>query len=155
MENEKKIISLLYANPIFSKLGIEDMKKIMNFLELVSYKKGDVIFREGDIGDSVYFIVKGSVGIYKKKNFLGISRDVKLFELRCPEALGELSIFDNFLRSATAVAESDCELLKLTRNSFAEMERMDIRPAYHITKSILMIVTRRLRKTTEELVKFM
>ncbi len=71
----------------------------------------DVIFKEGERGDSLYIVVNGlvSIGIFSKT-----SDDLtELAVYRPNSAFGEMSLFDYSPRSASAVAKTDVLLLKL------------------------------------------
>ena len=80
------------------------------------FKKGDVIFREGDEGKSFYDILEGTVGI-----FVGYNTDSeeKLTELKPGQFFGEMAVIDAYPRSATAVALDD---VKVSEVSSGEMD---------------------------------
>ncbi|OEU69664.1 MAG: Crp/Fnr family transcriptional regulator [Desulfovibrio sp. S3730MH75] len=75
-----------------------------------SYSKGELIFREGDMGDFAYLIHKGSVNIVKEIN--GIKN--VLATLGPGEIFGEMAIISRNTRVAGAEASTDCILLVLT-----------------------------------------
>jgi len=80
-----------------------------------TYKKGDIIFNEGDVGDNLFIIKKGKVGVYRgKKGSL-----VLLSVLGEAEFFGEMAIFgtqkkDKF-RTATVQALEDTRLLTINK----------------------------------------
>lgn len=81
------------------------------------YRAGDVIFRAGDDADCMYEIYDGSVGIYtnyKTKN------EKLLTELHVGAVLGEMGILDDMPRSADAVCLTDCCVLMVRREHFAQ-----------------------------------
>ena len=69
--------------------------------EIQTYKKGQVIFREGDNADCMYDIRWGSVGIYAN---YGTKEEKLLTKLSTEEFFGEMGLIDREPRSATAVA---------------------------------------------------
>ena len=79
-----------------------------------TYKPGDIIFKEGDIGDEMYIIRSGKIAITK------LSRDVEttLAVLSEGEFFGEMAIIDNQPRSASAKAETDAEVIILSSDIF-------------------------------------
>ena len=77
----------------------------------VSFQKGDVIFREGEFGNTMFEVRSGSVGIYVK---YGTEDEKKLTELGAGRIFGEMSVVEVYPRSATAVALSDVTLEKVT-----------------------------------------
>ena len=65
----------------------------------VSYKQGDVIFRQGDFGNTMYEVRDGSVGIYLN---YGEASEKKLTEVKRSQIFGEMAIIEVYPRSATA-----------------------------------------------------
>ncbi len=73
-------------------------------MQEVRFRPGEVIFKEWTLGDKMYEIKSGSVGIYAN---YGCAEEKKLTELAAGRILGELSVIDLGPRSATAVAISE------------------------------------------------
>ena len=65
------------------------------------FHAGEVIFHQGDVGNSFYQIESGSVGIYVE---YGAENERKLTELAEGRLFGEMAVIDVYPRSATAVA---------------------------------------------------
>ena len=74
------------------------------------FSKGEVIFREGDMGDTLYQINKGTVAIYAG---YGESDEQKLTEYGEGNFFGEMAVIEAYPRSATAVAVDDVEVLEI------------------------------------------
>lgn len=144
-----EILGKVIANPIFSDFTMDEVKEIVPYLQKIEVKAGMPLFREGEISDSMYFIVKGKIGIYKKTKDEELK---KIAEISIGESVGELSIFDKYTRSATAIAETDVELLKLSRPNFERLEKEKTELAYKISKQLLKIISKRLRRTTTMLI---
>lgn len=68
--------------------------------KLQTYSKGTIIFREGEMGDCMYYIRSGAVGIYEG---YGTSDEKLLTRLSADTFFGELGMIDNIERSCTAV----------------------------------------------------
>jgi len=69
-----------------------------------SYKKGTVIFKEGEIGKCMYIVYGGDVGIYSN---YGAANQIKLTDIYPVACFGEMGMIAGDPRSATAVAETD------------------------------------------------
>lgn len=82
-----------------------------------SFKAGDIIFQESQPGDYMYIIMEGVVKI--SKTIKGETQDLN--NLDKGEFFGEAAITGQKPRSATAIAQTDCLLLAIDRNSFYEM----------------------------------
>ncbi|MCC6526720.1 MAG: Crp/Fnr family transcriptional regulator [Polyangiaceae bacterium] len=63
------------------------------------FQRGDILFREGDPGDVMYVIQSGCVRITKRID----GQEATIAELRAGECVGEVALFTNRARSATAV----------------------------------------------------
>lgn len=69
-----KLIDEMVKNMFFfMKFGNKIREKILLKAELKSYDEGHVLFREGDFGDKMYIIIKGSVNVIisEKNKFSG------------------------------------------------------------------------------------
>ena len=82
----------------------------------LQFKKGDVIFREGDYGNSFYQITGGAVEIIAN---LGEEDEEKLTQLKKDQFFGEMAVIDAIPRSASAVAlEDDTTVLEIPSGKF-------------------------------------
>ena len=71
--------------------------------KVISMKKGDDLFFEGDTPNAMYVIKKGRLAITKKKG----NTNITLAELKTGDLLGEMAFFDKSPRSAGAMASMD------------------------------------------------
>jgi len=51
--------------PFFSELNTAELKEFMGVSKLLNFKKGEIIFLEGDIYRGFYIVIKGAVRVYK------------------------------------------------------------------------------------------
>ncbi len=81
------------------------------------FKKGDVIFREGETGDTLYQIKEGEVCVYA-----GYDGDDRQFLTRLDKGrfFGEMAVVESYPRSATAVAKGDVKVLEMNREEVME-----------------------------------
>jgi len=61
----KEHLDKLRSEMIFSFIEEDDVEKIIPFFELVDYPVGSVVFREGDPGDFIGFVVSGKLEVKK------------------------------------------------------------------------------------------
>jgi len=80
----------------------------------VAFKTGDVIIRQGDEGDTAFFIVSGSVEIFVGQG----SGARRVGALGTREVFGEMSLIEPGPRSATVKAATDVECLRATYEEF-------------------------------------
>jgi CRP-like cAMP-binding protein len=98
-------------------LQTPEAKEKMAELRKVVLAANSIIFEEGDVGDAAYVIRSGSVEIRK-----GTRSDnpVSLGELERGDVVGELALFDDRPRMATAIASSEVELIRMSKEEFVE-----------------------------------
>lgn len=84
-----------------------------NGADTVKFGENEIIFRQGDPGDFMYIIKEGEIS-------LNIGNTVEYIAVS-GEFIGEMSLIDESPRSATAVAENDCELIRVDRDKFFKL----------------------------------
>lgn len=87
--------ALRESKDVVSKGGIENVE---------TYSKGQIIFKQGEVGKCMYMVHGGIIGIYSN---YGKDNEVKLTELFPVECFGEMGMISDESRSATAVALTD------------------------------------------------
>ena len=155
-EREREVMRFAKMNPIFAELTHDELKKLTTYIFKIDVRKGLPVFREGDIGDSMYFVVSGELGVYKRTpadKYDDYGR--KIASIRSGQSFGEIALFDSYTRTATVVAETDCTLLKLPRKELERLEREEKGIAFKILKKIAQILSSRLRQTTDMLADFL
>ena len=90
--------------PYFSRLDALEIARISELLRVSTAMHGEVIFHEGDIADSIYFVVSGDVEIATRPEPVYLSSG---------DFFGELSLINKSPRTATVIARSYVELLRL------------------------------------------
>jgi CRP-like cAMP-binding protein len=82
-----------------------------------SCQAGEVLFREGDTGDTMYVIQSGAVRITKS-----VKGEEKTLAILGPgEFFGEMAILNAKPRNATAIVEEDARVLVLGARTFEQM----------------------------------
>jgi CRP-like cAMP-binding protein len=124
---------------LFSRLSSDELAAVARIADVVAVSDGESVFSEGDDGDSLFFIVRGSVRIHTRTS----QADVELAVLPERAVFGEMALFDDEPRSATATAVGDCELLMLERGEFHEL----LLEKPQIGIGIIQVLSRRLRES--------
>ena len=111
----ERIIFLKQVN-LFESMTIEQLKVLASISEDELVPQGTVIFNEGDPGGVVYVIVHGRIGIERTSD----RKDsiLRLATLKARDSFGEMNLFDNSPRSASAIVVEDSLLLKLRAEPF-------------------------------------
>jgi uncharacterized membrane protein len=126
---------------LFESLTDEDLDALSRRLEQIEYAEGDVIFRQGDEGSSLFIIDDGAVDISYGE---GKTR-VTLATLSTGQYFGELSLFDGAPRSATATSSKRSRLIRLDRDDLVDFVNKNPSAAMRIISEM----SERLRQTNE------
>ncbi|MBI5495898.1 MAG: cyclic nucleotide-binding domain-containing protein [Deltaproteobacteria bacterium] len=118
---------------LFSAIPGEDLSQIAQIADEVEMDSGETIFKEGDLGDSLYLIVSGKVRIHRGDKEIAVLGEKQVF--------GEMALLDSEPRSASVTATTDVSLLKITQEDFADI----LAEKGEIAQGIIKVLTRRLR----------
>ena len=115
-ETMKKLSDRLLQAFMFTALNKEEFKIVLDAIEEVTGKAGEVIIKEGDQGDCMYVLESGSLDCTKV--FSGNKDPTFLKEYVPGEGFGELALLYNAPRAATITAKTDFVIYKLDRDTF-------------------------------------
>jgi CRP/FNR family cyclic AMP-dependent transcriptional regulator len=107
---------LLRRVPLFRGLSEASRVSLSGRLVERRYLMGELVFAKGDTGRAMYLVLSGKVEIFLPPE--GGAERVDLREISEAEHFGELALFDEKPRSASAEAKTDCVLLELAREHF-------------------------------------
>ncbi len=113
-----------------------------------TYNAGDVIFREGEIGNEMFIIQSGRVKITKQLKD-GVEKTLVI--LGSGDFFGEMAVIDKDVRSANAVAMEPSKLIALDEDVF----EMHMQTNPNIVKKILKNLTSRLRDANQQIANLM
>src|SRR5581483_5846998 len=128
---------------LFSEMPRKDLARLAKVTVPKQDKSGEVIVHEGDLGIAFYIVSKGHVEIVRG---LG-TKDEQVIYTHSPGGFfGEMALFDNQVRSASARAKDDAECLVITKWDFgAEVNS----PGSRVAVALLPILARRIRQLNE------
>jgi CRP-like cAMP-binding protein len=140
---------MLFAeSSIFKDLDDDEIEGVGEICEVMEFKVGDYIFREGDEGDRLYIIEKGEVRI--SRHVAGAGEEA-ITVLRRGACFGEMSLLDSSERSMDAIAHSRCTLMTISREDFQALLESDVVLANKVLWSIVRMLCERLRMANEAL----
>ena len=130
---------LIRQVPIFSELAADDLEELATVVEERRIAHGKDVFREGDPGDAVYLIVKGSVVVFTGGDATREQR--VLSELGAGSCIGEMAVLDASPRSATVRALEPTRTLRVPGEGFKRV--MSERP--EMSQAIVAELVKRMR----------
>jgi CRP/FNR family cyclic AMP-dependent transcriptional regulator len=103
---------------LFEHVPPDGLQGIVSSLRRRRFRRSEVVFHQGDPGDSLHVVSDGAVKIVLPS---AEGDEAIIATLRPGDFFGELSLLDGAPRSATAVAQEACETLSLPRDVFREL----------------------------------
>lgn len=134
---EKTII--LKSVDLFKSIPAENLSRVAQITDEVTFDANSPIFAEGDYGDSLFIVVDGNVRIHK-----GAQELAMLGKGTC---LGEMALLDDEPRSADATVTEDSTLFKIEQEGFYEV----MGSQSDIMEGIIKLLTGRLRVANEKM----
>jgi CRP/FNR family cyclic AMP-dependent transcriptional regulator len=136
---------------IFAGISQEEMDQIVKYAFIKSFEPGYVLFRENLIvGQIMYVILSGKVELSKKNKD---DEDMVFLTLGNGAILGEMSLFEQDKRSATATVKEYSELLVMPKYNFDRMLQSRPNETIKILLNFIKVLSSRLRETTKRMVQ--
>ncbi|MBF0507905.1 MAG: cyclic nucleotide-binding domain-containing protein [Deltaproteobacteria bacterium] len=141
---EKREIDLICQNisgALFGAINNEHLSRI--FSKTKTFSKGEIICRQGTVGDEMYFIKVGRVRV--------VVDEVDMAQLGIGELFGEISLFYNIPRTASVVADQDGTLIGiLSRRTFEKMMEEESDHVRSLIYRLYLFLPQRLRNLNEK-----
>jgi len=116
--DDKFAVDVFASSPLFEQASREIMESLAGRLKRRRFRRGEVIFHQGDPGDSLHIVASGAVKIVLPS---AEGEEAIIATLRPGDFFGELALLDGAPRSATATALEQTDTLVLPRQVFAEL----------------------------------
>ena len=131
--------------------GIEqqDLDRLSQRLMRREFTQGETICQEGDAGDRMWLLAKGSVSV--RLRLRSGSESIRIASLARGTIIGEMSLIDSARRSATIVADEAVVCYELLRNDFDAMLSNQPEIATKLLSNLARELSRRLRLTSQDL----
>ena len=110
-QHMKELIALKLV-PLFSDLTLEQLSSIDRLMVTRHYVKGETLFTQGDVGSELFVVLDGEVRIHLDSG----GEEVTLARQGPNSVLGEMAVFDEQPRSASAQATRDTTVRVLRRD---------------------------------------
>lgn len=132
-----------------SGLATDELERLGQLLSKREFAAGDTICREGEEGDRMWLLAKGSVSVRL------ISADghvnLRIASLSRGTTIGEMALVEQTRRSATIVADEHVIAYELLRDGYAQLLAEHPRIATRLLANMARELARRLRRTSEDL----
>jgi len=135
-----QIIERISQCDLFNQFNPDELRYLLEELEVIQIQGGETIMYEGEPGDCLYVVISGRLRVFVN---LPNGEEQVVGEIARNESVGEMSILTGEPRSATVRALRDTQLVKLSRESFYRL----IEHNTDILIKLSNIIIRRLKRT--------
>ena len=119
VEDHGDWMTKMLQSELFSRMPMANMHQLFASLKQIDYKKGDVVIRQGDVGEDYFIISEGRCAVLRKPS--PKSKDIKLAELGAGDSFGEEALISNAKRNASITMLTDGVLMSLEKDMFIEL----------------------------------
>jgi CRP-like cAMP-binding protein len=147
-KNKAALVLALEKIPFFDTLAEPEVKVLMNYMSLYELAAGEILFREGQVGQYVAFVVEGTMEVLKKTI---TGADIVITTVGQGYSMGEMSLVDKAPRSATLRARTKTTLAILAQNAFKLILKEHPSMGIKILIGFARFQTENLRKTSNRL----
>ena len=135
-------IALLQDMSIFGAVKADSLELLLERARTLHVPEGEFFFREGDEGSALYVLERGRVAVLKRWQ----GADYVIRTIERGDFFGEIALLDFLPRSASVVAEEDCQALVFRALDVLEVAKRDIEQFTMIYTNIAREMGRRLRE---------
>ena len=129
-------------------LDATEQRVFLEALERREYPAGKAVFEQGEEGDALYVIVRGSASVHMKLS----AGDVRLVTFSSGTVFGEMALLDRQLRSATVTADEPLACYVLEQSRFEKLGLENPRIAMTILANMAREMSLRMRRANRALV---
>lgn len=131
-------------SPLFHGIDDDELTRIAMTMTRRRFRRDEVIFHEGDPGDSLHVVVEGRVKITRES---AEGEEAIVVILGSGDSFGELVLLDGAPRSATATAMEPSETMTMSRATFVDL----VEGGSPFRTQLLTGIARRIRRLTDQL----
>ncbi|MBL4580236.1 MAG: SLC26A/SulP transporter family protein [Gammaproteobacteria bacterium] len=150
LNDEEKTLEL---HDVLGRIAYEesDVKLLADFFDVENRKAGEYLFKEGDSGESLYFVGSGTVVVVLK---IPRQEERILRKYKAGAILGEMAIYTGENRTASVRIESDACLFRLDKVKLEEMSRRFPASTAALHTYIVKILSERLGRANRNLSRY-
>ncbi len=145
------IADLIDGLEFFQDFPYRELKTLAGYFGQMHATAGETIFDEGDAGSHMLILLDGKVSIHKA----GENGRRLLSHEGKGRIIGEMALLDRERRSATCIADSDCELLTVNHEGLDRLSREHPALAYRFMFALARLLSKRLRRTSGVLAEYL
>ncbi|HLT30922.1 MAG TPA: cyclic nucleotide-binding domain-containing protein [Myxococcaceae bacterium] len=141
MSTPPPLFQQVLQTPLFATLSEDEAAVLFGISDRRSITRGATLFEEGDPGDSLFILLEGEVDVLKKDPS---GKQRKLARLSRGASIGEMSLLNDAVRSASVHAVTDLSLLRIPCGRFHRLLAEDNVPALKVVHNLAQVLVKRL-----------
>jgi SulP family sulfate permease len=139
----------LHKSDLMAGLTALEISALISYLRPRQLPKGDHLFRQGDLGRSLFIVISGSLSVHLPQTASGTQK--RLIAFGPGAVLGEMAVITGAPRSANALADEDSVLMELDNALIERLAADTPALAIAIMRNLSALLADRLRTTTLQL----
>lgn len=158
MGNSEK--EFLKSVQLFHELRDDQLTSVSSICERRVFKSGEMVVREGEMGNEMYLVLSGRAGVSKSIDVKLPGNDHLKFEktlavLGPGSSFGEIALLEDDTRTATVRAETELEVFVVKNERMGELMDSDPMLGFNILKAMSKVLCTRLRKANDDISKLL
>ena len=118
-EDRIELAQFLNQQYLCESLTIKEVQILIDYTEVVTFKRGEVLAEIGEVGEALYFIISGEISLLRTDE----GKENEVARVKEGELMGEISFFDKRPRTVRLIAAAtDTKILKLTRAMYNRLK---------------------------------
>ena len=138
-----KAVEAMQQTPIFAGIDPKRLRLLAFMSESLTYRAGELLFDQGDEGDSAFVVIDGSASVLI--NIGGEKKEVAVIGSK--QIFGEMAALCDIPRTAAIGAKSDLEVLRIDREAFLKL----LMEFPEVSLQVTRFLAARLEATTKDL----
>ncbi len=138
-----KAVEAMQQTPIFTGIDPKRLRLLAFMSESLTYRAGELLFDQGDEGDSAFVVIDGSASVLI--NIGGEKKEVAVIGSK--QIFGEMAVLCDIPRTAAIGAKSDLEVLRIDRDAFLKL----LSEFTEVSLQVMRFLAARLEATTKDL----
>jgi CRP-like cAMP-binding protein/FixJ family two-component response regulator/HD-like signal output (HDOD) protein len=115
-EEASALLERLGRNAVLRSLPPSEVHALVPFVRDFNLEEGATLFRQGDVGDAMYLVDRGRLGVYITME--GALEPKRIAEIADGDIVGEMALITGAPRSATIIAQADCHTMRVEKADF-------------------------------------
>lgn len=138
-----KAVETMMETPIFAGIDPKRLRLLAFMSESLTYRAGELLFDQGDEGDSAFVTLSGSASVLITVD--GERQEVAVIGPK--QVFGEMAVLCDIPRTAAIGAKTDLEVLRIDRDAFLKL----LAEFPEVSLQVMRFLAMRLERTTQAL----